>query len=257
MTSPESSTLTPATSRNETVTWRVNPYQEFCLSREGATCEPCTAQRRGRRSSAGSSPHGGGRGFAAGAPSTTRVQFPQPTPGSRRQRQHRSLRSPCASSNRSTCTSPASHRLLFGQGMARPSSPLPHAFHANLGVLAQPGRAILRRDHPNTHPSQRLPLRRRSPNGHKRLPRTAQRQPHPLRLDSHRRGNHRKSQTWKSSIGISALATAISPSKERFLQKLRLAHFKGISKLFYRAGYNVGEPQWREGRYGHIVDKSH
>ena len=41
-----------------------------------------------------------------------------------------------------------------GEGVARQASPLPSALHADLRLLAQSGRAVLRRDHQQAHPAR-------------------------------------------------------------------------------------------------------
>ena len=48
-----------------------------------------------------------------------------------------------------------------GQTVAEKTPALPHPFHPDIGLLAQHGRALLRRDHPKTHPARRLQKRRR------------------------------------------------------------------------------------------------
>ena len=58
--------------------------------------------------------------------------------------------------------------------------------------LAQPGRALLRRDYPKTHPSRRLQERRRVGSRHLRLSRQAQSEPRSLRLDRNRQGHPQK-----------------------------------------------------------------
>ncbi len=59
----------------------------------------------------------------------------------------------------------ATHKASQGQGVAGPASALPHAFHANPGVPARPGRTLLRPDHPKAQSSRRAPLRRRPRRG--------------------------------------------------------------------------------------------
>ena len=58
---------------------------------------------------------------------------------------------------------PSSHRRQLchpqdprREALAQVASSLPSPLHADLGVLAQYGGALLRRDHPQTHPAQRL-----------------------------------------------------------------------------------------------------
>ena len=60
----------------------------------------------------------------------------------------------------------ATHKHPEGEGLARQASALPHALHADLGLLAQPGRALLRPDHRRTHPPRRLQQRRRTRSRH-------------------------------------------------------------------------------------------
>ena len=70
---------------------------------------------------------------------------------------------------------------------------LPHAFHADLGLLAEPGGTLLRRDHPKTHPSGCLQERPRTGGDHRRLSRQAQRNLQTLQLDRHRPRHLQKS----------------------------------------------------------------
>ena len=86
----------------------------------------------------------------------------------------------------------AAHKTTGGQTVAEKTPALPHPLHTDLGFLAQPGRALLRRDYPKTHPSRRLQKRRRVGSRHLRLSRQAQSEPRSLRLDRNRQGHPQK-----------------------------------------------------------------
>src|SRR5512147_1821722 len=66
--------------------------------------------------------------------------------------------------------------------LARGASALPSALHSDLRLLAQLGRAVLRRNHRKTPPPWRLRQRRRAGDRDHGLPRTAQRQTEAVRL---------------------------------------------------------------------------
>ena len=70
--------------------------------------------------------------------------------------------------------------------------PLPFPLHANLGVLAELGGTVLRRNNQGRHPPRRLQERPRTGGGHQRLPRQTQRYSQTLRLDRHRPRHSRK-----------------------------------------------------------------
>ena len=53
-----------------------------------------------------------------------------------------------------------------GEGLARQASPFPPALHADLRLLAQPGRAVLCRDHHQAHPARNIQQRHRTQTRH-------------------------------------------------------------------------------------------
>jgi hypothetical protein len=82
-----------------------------------------------------------------------------------------------------------------------PNAGAPHgmglyALHTDLGVLAQHGRALLRRDHPKTHPTRRLQERRRAAARHHGIPGKPQRRP-----QSPSSGSSRRAKSSKKSPG--------------------------------------------------------
>ena len=86
----------------------------------------------------------------------------------------------------------ATHKTPAVKRWLKKPPALPHPFHPDIGLLAQHGRALLRRDHPKTHPARRLQKRRRVGAGHLRLSRHPQSQPGSLRLDRNRHRHSRK-----------------------------------------------------------------
>src|SRR5438067_5713968 len=75
--------------------------------------------------------------------------------------------------NYATHKTPAVKRWLKAHiTVSRP--PLPLALHTDLGVLAQHGRALLRRDYPQSHPPRRLHQCRRTERRHHGIPRKPQ-----------------------------------------------------------------------------------
>lgn len=70
-----------------------------------------------------------------------------------------------------------------GQKLVCPSSAFPRSFHADLGLLDQPGRALVCRAHRKTDPSRHAPLHSPTRAGHPRLPCTLQRRPQTIRMD--------------------------------------------------------------------------
>ena len=63
------------------------------------------------------------------------------------------------------------------ESLACQAPPLPSALHADQRILAQPRRALLRRDHEEAHPARHLHQRRPPASRHPGLPERAQRQP--------------------------------------------------------------------------------
>src|SRR5271168_408565 len=88
-----------------------------------------------------------------------------------------------------------------GDGMARQAPALSPALHPDLGIVAQPSRALLRLDHSSPHPARCLHLGARTRSGHPRLPRPSQCPPQALRLDKIGRGNPCQSQPRASHPG--------------------------------------------------------
>src|SRR5271166_2403598 len=92
--------------------------------------------------------------------------------------------------------------------VAQIAQALPPPFHSDVGFLAQYGRALLCRDHPQTHPSGGVQECPRAEGCHHGLPCSPQFQPQTLLLDRLRRGNPRKGGPWETSVGIGTLVVA-------------------------------------------------
>src|SRR5271163_1935100 len=103
---------------------------------------------------------------------------------------------------RQLCHPQACHpQACQGDGMARQAPALSPALHPDLGIVAQPSRALLRLDHSSPHPARCLHLGARTRSGHPRLPRPSQCPPQALRLDKIGRGNPCQSQPRASHPG--------------------------------------------------------
>ena len=89
--------------------------------------------------------------------------------------------------------------------MAGASSAMDLPLHADLGVVAQRRRRVLRRPNQTSAQTRRLPLRRRPPGRHQPLPRRPQRQFKALPMGRRPRQNHRRSQTRASSVKFDPL----------------------------------------------------
>ena len=87
-----------------------------------------------------------------------------------------------------------------GPRLARPSSPLHLPLRANLLLLAQRRRRLLRQALQAPAQTRRLPLHRRPPGRHQPLRPRAQRRTQPLHLDRQPRQNHRRRQARASSV---------------------------------------------------------
>ena len=68
--------------------------------------------------------------------------------------------------------------------------PVPRPLRPLQLVVAEPGRAVVQRDHRQTHPPRQLHLRGRPHRRHRRLVNPLERQPPTLRLDQDRRRDH-------------------------------------------------------------------
>ncbi len=106
----------------------------------------------------------------------------------------------------------ATHKTPAGEGVARQASPLPPPLHADEGFVAEPRRALLRRDHDEAHPPRRIQERRRAGGRDPRLSRPAQRRPKAVRLDQDRQCSPRQGAPshWKSCKASRAGANRLS-----------------------------------------------
>ena len=93
-----------------------------------------------------------------------------------------------------------------GAGLARSASPVRVPLHADIGLLAQCGRGLLRQARPATAQARRVLLARRSPGHDQALPRRDQRQPQALRLDRRPRSDHRRRQARVPNVRFDPLA---------------------------------------------------
>jgi len=96
--------------------------------------------------------------------------------------------------------------------LARPARALRLPLHANLMLLAQCGRGLLRQAVQAPLETRRLPLRRRPPGRHQPLPRRDQRRTEALHMDRRPRQNHRRRQTRAPSV------TGYRPATRQILQ---------------------------------------
>ena len=99
----------------------------------------------------------------------------------------------------------ATHKTPGRKTLAQSTSALPPALHADLGFLAQHGRAVLRRDHPKAYPPRRLQKRRRAGERHHGISGKPQRRPQALHLDQVRQRNPRKSRPGETSVRVTTL----------------------------------------------------
>src|SRR6476620_11579064 len=97
-----------------------------------------------------------------------------------------------------------------GPRLARPARALRLPLHANLMLLAQCGRGLLRQAVQAPLETRRLPLRRRPPARHQPLPRRDQRRTEALHMDRRPRQNHRRRQTRAPSVRFHPLACPCS-----------------------------------------------
>src|SRR3984957_4457408 len=96
-----------------------------------------------------------------------------------------------------------------GASMARSPPALRLPLHANLVLVAQRSRGVLRQTCQTTTEARCLPLRRRSPSHHQPLRRPDQPTPQTLHLDRKPRQNHRRRKAWAPSVRFDPLATAM------------------------------------------------
>ena len=94
----------------------------------------------------------------------------------------------------------AAHKHPKVMRLARPPSALDLPLHADLGLLAQRRRGLLRQTHQAATQARRLPLPRRASGRHQPLPRRDQRQPETLSLDRRPRHDHRRRQPRAPSV---------------------------------------------------------
>jgi transposase len=111
----------------------------------------------------------------------------------------------------------AAHKKDKVRALARAPSALDLPLHADLLLLAQCRRGILRQTHPAQAQARRLPLRRRSPGSHQPLRSRIQcRQPQAIRLESRSRRHHRRPKPRVPNVGINPLEDKAPPSSEDF-----------------------------------------
>src|ERR1700691_4778462 len=98
--------------------------------------------------------------------------------------------------------------------MARTPSAMDVPFHADIGLLAQRRRGLLRNPHKAKAQARRLSLRRRPTSRNQPLPRSAQSAIEGLHLDRRSRQNHRRSQARAPSVRFDPLEAALRGAKE-------------------------------------------
>ncbi len=118
-------------------------------------------------------------------PLGTRLAHPRPACGSR-------MTGDCHirfCESRAVRSSPATHQTPQHRDVARSPPALPHALHADLLLLDQPGRTVLRLRHRRPPRPQRPPLRPGPRERHPRTDQSLKRQPQALHLDQIRRSD--------------------------------------------------------------------
>jgi hypothetical protein len=126
-------------------------------------------------------------------------------------------------------------RITPDRQMARGPSPLPHALHPHLLVVAQPGRAMVRANDRQTTTPRRAHLGLRAGKRHPRLDHHLEPEPQTVRLDQDRRRHPRttrvisSSNSWRSTLGdhddfrgpgvqrCNRLGTNVIPGTTRYL----------------------------------------
>ena len=117
--------------------------------------------------------------------------------------------------------------------LAAPPSPLDLPLRADLMLLAQRRRGLLRQARKAPPEARRLPLRRRPPGCHQPLPRRAQRiRPEALHLDRRSRQNHRGRQTRAPTVGFDPLGR---PPPERSLSSI--TYHDGLCEIGHLAAF--------------------
>ena len=96
----------------------------------------------------------------------------------------------------------AAHKTPEVRALAGPSSALDLPLHADLELLAERRRGLLRQALQASPEARRLPLRRRPPGRHQPLRRRAQPEPQALRLARRSRRHHRRPQQRVPSVGV-------------------------------------------------------
>jgi alpha-D-ribose 1-methylphosphonate 5-triphosphate synthase subunit PhnG len=109
---------------------------------------------------------------------------------------------------RQLCRPPASGRAA----MAGAPSALDVPLHADLSLLAQRRRGLLRHPNEAASPARRLPISRRPPSGDQSVPRRPQRPVQALRVDRRSRQNQRRRQTRASSVRFDPLVRTLGAS---------------------------------------------
>ena len=100
----------------------------------------------------------------------------------------------------------ATHKHAGRPGLAQAAPAVPHALHADLGVLAQPGRALLRPDHRGPHPLRRVQERRRTRSRHPaNTSSTTMPIPRPFVWTASATDNPRKGRPWATSVKVGTL----------------------------------------------------
>src|SRR5665213_235897 len=88
------------------------------------------------------------------------------------------------------------------------TSPVAPALHANLVVMAEPGRRLVLHPHQTPPQEGHLLLRGSARRGDRDLGRALERRPHTLRLEEARRRDHRQGQAGPSGVGFSQIRDA-------------------------------------------------
>ena len=117
----------------------------------------------------------------------------------------------------------AAHKHPEGAPMARPAPALHLPLHADLVLVAQRRRRLLRQTRQATIEARRLPIRRRSPGRHQPLRRRDQpNDPKPFTWTADPRQNHRRRQTRAPSVRFDPLGAAqAAPRSSRWHSRYR------------------------------------
>ena len=99
----------------------------------------------------------------------------------------------------------ATHKHARVRAWLKRHQAVPHAFHPNFSLVAQPGRALLRPHHRGPHPLRRVQERHRTRRCHQRIPAQLQCRSKALHLDCFRHHNPQKGGPWETNVRVGTL----------------------------------------------------